>query len=98
MDRLLADDARDRAVLRADRDALADEDLRVPAADADEAQEARVLDVGDDEADLVDVADDRQRRAAAGAGHARHTEPMTSVVTSAKADAASAKARAGAVS
>ena len=51
-------------------DPLADEDLRVPAADAGEAQEAVVLDVGDDHADLVDVAHDRQRRAAAGALHA----------------------------
>ena len=56
---------------RGERDALADEDLRVPAADAGEAQEAVVVDVGDDQADLVDVADDRQRRAAAGALHAR---------------------------
>ena len=39
-------------------DALADEDLRIPAADAHEAQEAVVVDVRDDQADLVDVPDD----------------------------------------
>ena len=49
---------------RAQLDALTDEDLRVPAADAEEAQEALVIDVGDDQADLVDVADDRQQRRA----------------------------------
>ena len=37
---------------------------RIPAADLPEAQIALVLDVGDVEADLVDVADHRQRRAA----------------------------------
>ena len=80
VDRLLADDAGDRAVARGELDALADEDLRVPAADAGEAQEALVVDVGDDQADLVDVADDRRasgrRRARA---RARSTVPMTSV-------------------
>ena len=49
-------------------DALADEHDRVPAADLAEAQEAVVVDVGDVDADLVDVADDGQRRAVGGAG------------------------------
>ena len=43
-------------------DPLADEDLRVPAADRRELEEALLVDVGDDEADLVDVADDREQR------------------------------------
>ena len=39
-------------------------------------QEAVVVDVRDDEADLVDVADDReQRRAGLRAGHAGHGGP-----------------------
>ena len=44
---------------------------RIPAADAGEPEEAVVVDVVDDQADLVDVADDGERRAVAGAGHAR---------------------------
>ncbi|CAA9477717.1 MAG: hypothetical protein AVDCRST_MAG13-960 [uncultured Solirubrobacteraceae bacterium] len=71
VDRLAPDDARDLAAARAHHDALAHEDLRIPAADGGEPQEARVLDVGDDEADLVDVADDGHARPAGGAGHAR---------------------------
>ena len=45
VDRLLADHAGERARARRELDALADEDLRIPAADAGEAQEAVVLDV-----------------------------------------------------
>ena len=71
VDRLLADDAGDAPVARGDLDALADEDHRVPAADAGEPQEAVVVDVVDDQPDLVDVADDRDERAVAGARHAR---------------------------
>ena len=44
----------------AQHDPLADELDRVPAADLAEAQEALVIDVGDVDADLVDVADDRE--------------------------------------
>ena len=58
VDRLLADDARDAALARHHLDALADEDHRVPAADADEPEEALFVDVGDEQPDLVDVADD----------------------------------------
>ena len=58
-----------------------------------------VVDVRDDQPDLVDVADDRERRAAAGAGHARggaaHDVPSTS---SANVRAASRKAAARRVS
>ena len=66
VDRLAPDDAGQRAVARDELTALADEDLRIPAADADEAQEAVVVDVRDDQADLVDVADDREQRRAFG--------------------------------
>src|SRR5918993_891923 len=71
VDRLLADDAGHRAVARGDLDPLADEDHGIPAADAGEPEEAVVVDVVDDQADLVDVADDRHRAAVAGAGHKR---------------------------
>src|SRR5439155_581867 len=49
--------------------ARADEDLRVPAADAGEPEHAVVVDVRDDQPDLVDVADDRGQRAAVTALH-----------------------------
>ena len=62
VDRLAPGDAGHEAVLAADLDPLADEDLRVPAADRREPEEALLVDVGDDQADLVDVADDRQQR------------------------------------
>ena len=63
VDRLAPDDAGHDAVARRDRDALADELLGVPAAHADDVQVALVVDVRDDQADLVDVADDRDGRA-----------------------------------
>ena len=69
VDRLLADHAGHRPVARGDLDPLADEDHGVPAADAGEPEEAVVVDVVDDQPDLVDVADDRQGAAVAGAGH-----------------------------
>ena len=50
--------------LRDQLGALADEDLGVPAADAGEPQEALIVDVRDDQADLIDVADDREERGA----------------------------------
>ena len=69
VDRLAADDAGDEAVPAAHLDPLADQDLRVPAADRGEPEEALLVDVGDDQADLVDVADDgEQRRVLADAG------------------------------
>ncbi len=71
VDRLLADDAVHDAVARGDLDALADEDDRVPAADAAEPEEAVVVDVVDDQADLVDVADHGEQRPVGGALDAR---------------------------
>ena len=56
VDRLLPDDAPDHAIARGQRHTLTDEDLRVPAADGRKPQVAVVVDVGDDHADLVDVA------------------------------------------
>src|SRR5690606_2664193 len=56
VDRLLADDAGHRAVAPDQGDALADEDLRIPAADHVEPAEAVVIDVDQHHADLVDVA------------------------------------------
>src|SRR5439155_20471749 len=75
VDRLLADDAADHPVAGGDLHALADEDLRVPPADPDEAQEPVVVDVRDDQADLVDVADDCQPRPVGGALDARPHRP-----------------------
>ena len=99
VDRLLADDAGDGAVARGDLDALADEDHRVPAADAAEPEEALVVDVVDDQADLVDVADDREQRAVRPVPFTRATvEPTLSCVTSANAAAASRNTAAAACS
>ena len=67
VDRLLADHAGDLAVVAADDHPLADEVLRVPAADRAEPEEALVVDVADEQADLVDVADDGDRRPALAA-------------------------------
>src|SRR6202034_2367033 len=60
MDRLLAHDARDRALAGVEHHALAYEDLRVPAADLAKPQEPVVADVRDDQPDLVDVAHHEQ--------------------------------------
>ena len=87
--------------LREHLDALPGEDLPVPAADADEAQKALVVDVRDDQADLVDVSDDGEERSPFGDVPFTRatTDPMTSVVTSSvNARPASAKTAAGAVS
>ena len=86
VDRLAPDDAGDEAVLAADLDPLADEDLRVPAADRGEPEEALLVDVGDGQADLVDVADDREQRRSSPTRAIE--EPMPSPESSAK-DAAS---------
>ena len=76
VDRLAADDAGDEAVAAPHLDPLADQDLRVPAADWREPEEALLVDVGDDEADLVDVADHGdQRRFLADTGD-RGAEPV----------------------
>ena len=62
--RLLADRADDRAVLRQDADALGDQHRRRPAADGGEPEVPVVVDVDDHEADLIDVAEDPDDRAA----------------------------------
>jgi hypothetical protein len=60
VDRLLADHAQHAPPTRVHRHALADEDLRIPAADGPEPQVAVIVDVGHDQADLVDVPDHEQ--------------------------------------
>ncbi|GBD46542.1 hypothetical protein HRbin41_01370 [bacterium HR41] len=63
-------------------DALADQHLRVPAPERSDAQQAAVGDVGDYQADLVDVADDRQPWPLAATADAcgRRAEHITSDV------------------
>ena len=69
VDRLAPDHAAQLAVAGGQDDSLADELDRIPAADLSESDEPRILDVRDVHADLVDVADHRERRAA-GVGRA----------------------------
>src|SRR5947208_2573598 len=59
VDRLAPDHAGDAAVASHHLDPLSDQDLRVPPADAGEVEKALVVVVGDDQPDLVDVADHR---------------------------------------
>ena len=63
-------DTRQRPVSREHVDPLADHHGRVEAADLADGGHAVVAEVRDDGADLVDVADDRERRAAGRARHA----------------------------
>ena len=63
-------DSRQRAVPGEHVDALADHHLRVEAADRTHGGDAVVAEVRDDDADLVDVADDRERRTSSRARHA----------------------------
>jgi hypothetical protein len=58
----LADHAGQAALTGEDPDSLPDQHLGIPAADAAEPDEAVVVDVVHDKADLVDVPDDRQVR------------------------------------
>ena len=78
VDRLAPDHAEHRPVLGLDLDPLADQDLRVPAADRGEVGKALLVDVGDPEADFVDVADDGDQRARVGVPDAgdRGAEPV----------------------
>ena len=64
VNRLAGDDGRHRAVGRVDRHPLADELLRIPAADRVRVDVAVLVDVRDDQADLVGVAGEHhaQRR------------------------------------
>ena len=68
---LLADRAGHAAVACHHLDALRQQHLRQPAADAAEVQEALVVDVRHREPDLVDVTDERERRAAGGPADTR---------------------------
>ena len=70
VDRLATDDPAQLAAARGEHDSLADELHRIPAADLAEAQQPRVLDVRDVHADLVDVADHRERGSAGDTGDA----------------------------
>jgi hypothetical protein len=71
VDRLASDDPGDRPRARVHDEALADQHLRVPASHRAKPQKAVVVDVGDDQPDLVDVAHHEQaprRRPAARPG------------------------------
>ena len=65
-----ADHGRERPVLRQDLEPLAEQHVRVEPAERAHGEHAVVAGVRDDERDLVDVADDREQRAAGGARHA----------------------------
>ena len=69
---LLGDHAGNGAVPREDVDALADHHGGVPAAPRSHRGEPVVAEIRDDDGDLVDVADERERRAVR---RARHTHP-----------------------
>jgi hypothetical protein len=67
---LATDDTEHGPVLALHLDPLADQDLRVPAANRREPEEALLVDVPDHQADLVDVADHcKQRRGLADPRH-----------------------------
>jgi len=70
------DDARKAPVACQDLDTLAEDDVRVEAAELADGDEPVVAGVGDDERDLVDVADDGEERPARGArdAHPRRAE------------------------
>ena len=57
------------AVPGEDIDALADHHGGIPAAPLSHRSEPVVAEIGDDDRDLVDVTDERERRAACGARH-----------------------------
>ena len=76
VDRLAADDAGHHAVAGPDLDPLADQDLRIPAADRREVEKALLVDVGDREPDLVDVADDRQQWVGLADANDRRSDPV----------------------
>jgi hypothetical protein len=62
------DDARHRPVAALDQNALAEHLLRVERAEHAEREQAVLADVGDRDADLVDVAHQRERRRTVAAG------------------------------
>ena len=61
VDRLAPDHALDSALAPLDQDPLSDEDLRVPAPDRGEVGKPLLVDMGDHQTDLVDVADNREQ-------------------------------------
>src|SRR5450756_906761 len=65
MDRLLAHDAEHLAMAADEAKTLSDEDLWIPATNRLDVGEALVVDVADDDADLIDVAGQHDRRLAA---------------------------------
>src|ERR1700749_894426 len=78
MDRFSTDHPDQIAVARAQLHPLADQHARVPAAHLAEPEVAVVLDVGDVEADLVDVAHDGDPWAVPGSTHdgVRRSDPV----------------------
>jgi hypothetical protein len=72
---LRGDHAGNAPVAGEDLDALAEQDLRVPAAEPAEREVAALVGVRDREADLVQVAEEREQRPAARPSHARHRVP-----------------------
>jgi len=69
---LRGDHARHEGVARQDLDALAEQYLRVPAAEPAEGEVAALVRVRDGDADLVEMAEDGKERPAAGPGDAGH--------------------------
>ena len=76
VDRLAPDNARHQAVPSPHLDPLPDQDLRIPTADRSEPEEALLVDVGDDEADLVDVADHGEQGSVLAEAGDRGAEPV----------------------
>jgi hypothetical protein len=72
VDRLAAHHPGDAPAPGDDLDPLAHQDLGVPATNVREVEAPLVVDVGDDQADLVDVADHRQQRAVGLSLNPRH--------------------------
>ena len=85
VDRLAGDDAQHRALRAPDGQPLADEDLRVPAADGRDVDEAVVVDVLHDQADLVAVPGQHDPQRGCRRSATAITLPWTSVrISSAK--------------
>ena len=74
-----ADHGGERTVLRQKLDTLAEQHVRVEAAQLADGDQAVVACVRRDERDLVDVPDDREQRTSGGSGHAdpRRAEHVT---------------------
>ena len=83
------DDAFDRPLAAGDHDALPGQDLLVERADLGEGEQAVAVDVRDRDPDLVDVPEDRERRALRPAATRAKELPRVSPCTSANLAAAS---------